>query len=147
LVSVLVVIVGVYEISAGNLTTGGLVAASLLSSRAMAPLAQLASLLVRLHSSFMSLRSLDKVMKTPLERPKGKTFLHRPHRLGQEHAGAAADGPLHAQFRRHSGRRYRSASGRSRGSAAQYRLCAARRIPFLRLGARQHRAILAECVA
>ena len=83
LVSVLVVIVGVYEISAGNLTTGGLVAASLLSSRAMAPLAQLASLLVRLHSSFMSLRSLDKVMKTPLERPKGKTFLHRPQLQGE----------------------------------------------------------------
>ena len=51
LVSILVVIVGVYEIAAGNLTTGGLVAASLLSARAMAPMAQLASLLVRLHSS------------------------------------------------------------------------------------------------
>lgn len=83
LVSVLVVIVGVYEIAAGNLTTGGLVAASLLSARAMAPLAQLASLLVRLHSSFMSLRSLDKVMKTPLERPHGKAFLHRPQLQGE----------------------------------------------------------------
>ena len=83
LVSVLVIIVGVYEISAGNLTTGGLVAASLLSARAMAPLAQLASLLVRLHTSFVSLRSLDKVMKTPLERPPGKTFLHRPEMLGE----------------------------------------------------------------
>ena len=83
LVSVLVVIVGVYQISAGNLTTGGLVAASLLSARAMAPLAQLASLLVRLHSSFMSLRSLDKVMRTPLERPHGKTFLHRPQLQGE----------------------------------------------------------------
>jgi ATP-binding cassette, subfamily C, bacterial LapB len=83
LVSVLVVVVGVYEIAAGNLTTGGLVAASLLSARAMAPLAQLASLLVRLHSSFMSLRSLDKVMKTPLERPAGKAFLHRPQLEGE----------------------------------------------------------------
>lgn len=83
LVSVLVVIVGVYEIAAGNLTTGGLVAASLLSARAMAPMAQLASLLVRLHSSFMSLRSLDKVMKTPLERPHGKSFLHRPQLQGE----------------------------------------------------------------
>src|SRR5579875_1487177 len=83
LVSVLVVIVGVYEIAAGNLTTGGLVAASLLSARAMAPLAQLASLLVRLHSSFISLRSLDKVMKTPLERPEGRAFLHRPQMQGE----------------------------------------------------------------
>jgi ATP-binding cassette subfamily C protein LapB len=78
MVSVLVVVVGVYQISAGNLTTGALVAASLLSARAMAPLGQVASLLVRLHSSFMSLRSLDKLMKTPLERPEGKAFLHRP---------------------------------------------------------------------
>jgi ATP-binding cassette subfamily C protein LapB len=83
LVSVLVVIVGVYEIAAGNLTTGGLVAASLLSARAMAPLAQLASLLVRLHSSFVSLRSLDKIMQTPLERPHGKAFLHRPQMQGE----------------------------------------------------------------
>jgi ATP-binding cassette, subfamily C, bacterial LapB len=80
LVSVLVVIVGVYEISAGNLTTGGLVAASLLSARAMAPLAQLASLLVRLHSSFMSLRSLDKVMKIPLERPENLSCTVRSFR-------------------------------------------------------------------
>ena len=82
-VSVLVVVVGVYEIAAGNLTTGALVAASLLSARAMAPLAQLASLLVRLSTSFMSLRSLDKVMKTPLERPAGAAFLHRPKVAGE----------------------------------------------------------------
>ncbi len=83
MVSVLVVVVGVYQISAGNLTTGALVAASLLSARAMAPLGQVASLLVRLHSSFMSLRSLDKLMKTPLERPEGKAFLHRPMIRGE----------------------------------------------------------------
>jgi ATP-binding cassette subfamily C protein LapB len=83
MVGVLVVVVGVYEISGGNLTTGGLVAASLLSARAMAPLSQLASLLVRLHSSFMSLRSLDKLMKTPLERPEGQAFLHRAVMQGE----------------------------------------------------------------
>lgn len=83
LVSVLVVLIGVYEIADGRLTTGGLVAASLLSARAMAPLARLASLLVRLHASLMSLRSLDKVMKTPLERPHGKAFLHRPQLRGE----------------------------------------------------------------
>ena len=81
-VSVLVIVIGVYQIAAGNMTTGALVAASLLSARAMAPLSQLATLLVRLHSAIVSLRSLDKVMKTPLERPAGKTFLHRPQMQG-----------------------------------------------------------------
>ncbi len=81
-VSVLVVVVGVYEIGAGNLTTGALVAATLLSSRAMAPLSQIASLLVRMHQSFLSLGALDKVMQMPLERPVGKVFLHRPQLRG-----------------------------------------------------------------
>jgi ATP-binding cassette subfamily C protein LapB len=81
-VSVLVVVVGVFEIAAGNLTTGALVAASLLSARAMAPLSQIASLLVRLHQSLLSLDALDGIMQTPLERPAGTVFLHRPRLAG-----------------------------------------------------------------
>lgn len=81
-VSVLVVVVGVFEIAAGNLTTGALVAASLLSARAMAPLGQVASLLVRLHQSLLSLGALDQIMQTPLERPAGTVFLHRPQLRG-----------------------------------------------------------------
>jgi ATP-binding cassette subfamily C protein LapB len=81
-VSVLVVVVGVFEIAAGNLTTGALVAASLLSARAMAPLSQIASLLVRLHQSMLSLGALDSIMQTPLERPPGTVFLHRPKLSG-----------------------------------------------------------------
>ena len=80
-VSVLVVVVGVYAIARGELTVGALVAASLLTSRAMSPLSQIAALLVKIYQSALSLGALNKVMGLPLERPVGKTFLHRP-RLG-----------------------------------------------------------------
>lgn len=83
LVSVLVVVYGVYQISAGELTTGALVAATLLTARVMAPLSQVAALIVRLQQSLVSLGALDKLMQTPLERPAGKVFLHRPRLRGQ----------------------------------------------------------------
>jgi len=83
LVSVLVVVYGVYLISAGELTTGALVAATLLTARVMAPLSQVAALIVRLHQSLISLGALDTLMQTPLERPPGKVFLHRPRLRGQ----------------------------------------------------------------
>ena len=81
MVSVLVVVIGVFKISEGALTTGALVAASLLAARAMSPLSQIAALLVKLHQSSVSLASLNRVMNLPLDRPVDKTFLHRP-RLG-----------------------------------------------------------------
>lgn len=82
MVSVLVVVIGVFEIAKGELTVGALVAASLLASRAMSPLSQVAALLVKIHQSTMSLGALNKVMNLPLERPAGKTFLHRPRLEG-----------------------------------------------------------------
>ncbi|MGB8274747.1 MAG: type I secretion system permease/ATPase [Alphaproteobacteria bacterium] len=78
LVTVGVVILGVYQISQGLMTVGALVASTILSGRAMAPLAQIAGLLTRYHQSMASLSALDKIMKTPVERPTGKAFLHRP---------------------------------------------------------------------
>ncbi len=78
LVTVGVVIMGVYQISQGLMTVGALVAATILSGRSMAPLAQIAGLLTRYHQSMASLSALDKIMHTPVERPAGKAFLHRP---------------------------------------------------------------------
>jgi ATP-binding cassette subfamily C protein LapB len=78
LVTVGVVILGVYQISQGEMTVGALVACTILSGRTMAPLAQIAGLLTRFHQSMASLSALDKIMKTPVERPAGKAFLHRP---------------------------------------------------------------------
>jgi ATP-binding cassette subfamily C protein LapB len=80
-----VLVVGCYEIFAHNpadptpaLTTGAMVAASMLTSRAMAPLGQIAGLIVRFHQSWTSLRGLNRMMDLPVERPRGMVFLRRP---------------------------------------------------------------------
>ncbi|MDF3055197.1 MAG: type secretion system permease/ATPase, partial [Gammaproteobacteria bacterium] len=77
--SVIVVICGVYKIAAGDLTVGGLIACTILAGRGLAPMSQVASLLMRYHQSMHSLASLNKVMDLPVERPDGKSYLHRPH--------------------------------------------------------------------
>lgn len=80
---VLVVIVGVYRISDNELTMGGLIACTLLTSRALAPISQAASLLVRYHQAKASLDSLNRMMNLPLERADEERFLHRPRLVGR----------------------------------------------------------------
>jgi ATP-binding cassette subfamily C protein LapB len=76
--TVFIVIAGVYQISEGELTTGGLIACTTLTSRALAPIAQIASLLTRYHQAKASLDSLNRLMGLPVEREPGRKFLHRP---------------------------------------------------------------------
>ncbi|WP_374652805.1 type I secretion system permease/ATPase [Dongia sp.] len=80
-----VIMVGCYKIffhdpasTTPALTTGAMVAASMLTSRAMAPLGQIAGLIVRFHQSWTSLQGLNRMMALPIERPHGKVFLRRP---------------------------------------------------------------------
>lgn len=75
--SVLVVIIGVYKIGAGTLTVGGLIASTILTGRALAPLVQLASLLMRYYQSVASIKALDDIMNLPVDRPSTKSFLKR----------------------------------------------------------------------
>ncbi len=72
MISVWIVIVGVFLISAGDLSMGGLIACVILSGRAMAPLAQVAGLMTRMTQSRQALDQLDELMRKPVERPKGK---------------------------------------------------------------------------
>lgn len=76
--SIAVVIFGVYKISEGDLTTGGLIACTILTGRALAPIAQVASLLTRYHQARTSLDTLTNMMSLPVEREPGKKYLHRP---------------------------------------------------------------------
>lgn len=78
MVSLSTVIIGVYLISEGELTMGGLIACYLLSSRAMAPIGQVAGLLVQYHSAATAFESLEELMQRPVERPQDKRFLSRP---------------------------------------------------------------------
>jgi ATP-binding cassette subfamily C protein LapB len=77
LVTVFIVIVGVYRISGGHMTTGALIACVILSGRTIAPIAQIALLLTRYQETKASIDSLDKVMGMPTERPAEKQFIHR----------------------------------------------------------------------
>ncbi|HLJ63387.1 MAG TPA: type I secretion system permease/ATPase [Stellaceae bacterium] len=83
MVTVLIVIYGAYLIGQGALTTGALVACTILGGRALAPLSQLAAITMRFNQSLASLRALDKVMAMPQERPADKVFLHRPRLKGR----------------------------------------------------------------
>ncbi len=69
---------GVYLIADQNLTLGGLIACVILNGRAMAPLGQIANLLISYDHAEATLKSLDEVMKLPEEREAGKEYLHHP---------------------------------------------------------------------
>lgn len=76
--TVAVVITGVYLIANGEMTIGALIACTILTGRAMAPLGAVAAMLVRYQQSRMALKGLDVLMKTPVERPPNKEFVHQP---------------------------------------------------------------------
>jgi ATP-binding cassette, subfamily C, bacterial LapB len=80
-----VILWGCYRIFASSdpnsnihMTTGALIAASMLTGRAMAPLGQIAGLIIRFHQSWTSLKGLNRLMALPVERPRGKVFIRRP---------------------------------------------------------------------
>jgi ATP-binding cassette subfamily C protein LapB len=83
LVTVAVVVYGVYMIADGRLTTGALVACTILVGRALAPLGAIAAMLTRFQQSRVALKALDLLMKTPVERPAERAFLHRPRLSGE----------------------------------------------------------------
>lgn len=78
LTSVGVIVVGVYLIAERELTVGALVACTILTSRALAPLGQVAGLMTRYHQSVQALSTLQNIMQLPVERPANKSFVHRP---------------------------------------------------------------------
>ncbi|MGR3617726.1 MAG: type I secretion system permease/ATPase [Paracoccaceae bacterium] len=67
--SVGIVIIGVYLALEGGLTMGAVIAAMILSGRALAPTAALSSLFVRGSFAFSTLRSLNTLMASPSHKP------------------------------------------------------------------------------
>lgn len=76
--SVGMIIVGVYLIARGDLTMGGLIAATMLSGRAIGPLVQLSLLSTRYNQAKSSLAIIEQVMAMPDEQEDGKRYIHRP---------------------------------------------------------------------
>lgn len=79
---VAVVIAGVYTISKGEMSQGGLIAIVILTRQAIAPMAQVVSLATRFHRARTALTTLQQIMAMPVERPGNKNFLHRAELKG-----------------------------------------------------------------
>lgn len=77
-----IIIVGVGLLRNHEVTTGALLACSILCGRALAPLAQIATLLSRLSATRVAYRQINALMETPTEGPQGDA-LH-PARLEGE---------------------------------------------------------------
>ena len=78
LITVTLILLGVYLVTNGELTMGGLIASTMLSGRALAPISQMAGLLTQYHTASTALTSLDEIMHRPVERPLDSSFLSRP---------------------------------------------------------------------
>ena len=72
------ILLGVYLVTSGNLTMGGLIACTMLASRALVPISQTAGLLTQYHTASTAMQSLDEIMNKPVERPLDSNFLSRP---------------------------------------------------------------------
>lgn len=73
---VLLVIAGVFTIQNGHMSVGALVACTILTSRALVPISQVAGILARYQQSKTAIQALDTIMLLPTERPKDKKFLY-----------------------------------------------------------------------
>ena len=82
-VTIALIVIGAYRIGMNELTLGGLIACSMLVSRVMGPLSQMAGLMTNYHNAVTSLTSLDKIMAQEVERPEDANFVSRAHFKGE----------------------------------------------------------------
>ena len=81
-ISIATMVIGVYLIHANAISMGSLIAAYMLSSRAMMPISRVAGLLMQYYSTSRSLSALDDIMNKETEHEEGVTFLSRPDIAG-----------------------------------------------------------------
>lgn len=75
-------VIGVYQIAGGHMTTGALVACSLLVGRAISPTSQFTAILARWQHIKVALEGLDQLMDAPVERPADRSFTRLPEAKG-----------------------------------------------------------------
>lgn len=73
----IVVLVGCFAVMKGDMTTGALVACSILSSRMLAPISQITGVLGRWQQAKVAKQGLDELMKKPVDRPDRAQLIHR----------------------------------------------------------------------
>ena len=72
---VALIVLGVYLISEAEITMGGMIAAVMLSSRAIAPLVQLSVLSTRYNQAKSAMLILQKIMDSPSEQEEGRQYI------------------------------------------------------------------------
>ena len=72
-----VIFFGVPHVMTGQMSTGVLVAASILVSRMLAPLSSITAVLNRWQQAKIAAQSLDQLMKLPVDNPRDATCVHR----------------------------------------------------------------------
>lgn len=77
------VFLGAPMVIAGDMTTGALVAASILGSRMMAPMAHISGIMSRLQQARVAANSLDQIMKMPTDHPDDESRIHCPRINGK----------------------------------------------------------------
>ncbi|RDI05435.1 type I secretion system permease/ATPase [Comamonas sp. AG1104] len=82
LVTIAVVVIGVYQVQDAALSMGGIIAASMIAGRCLAPFGQVAGLMMQFHNARTSLNSIDNYMKMPVEHEADREFISRPDLRG-----------------------------------------------------------------
>lgn len=77
-----VIIVGVYGILDGGLSLGAVLACSILTSRAIAPLGQIAGVLGRVQNARIGKKGLDNLIELPVDHDPEKDSYHKPALVG-----------------------------------------------------------------
>ncbi|MDR0476496.1 MAG: type I secretion system permease/ATPase [Desulfobulbaceae bacterium] len=78
-----VVIVGVYGILESHLSFGAVLACSILTSRTIAPLGQIAAILGRVQNARVGKKALDMLLMLPLDHDPDKDTYHKPVLVGR----------------------------------------------------------------
>ncbi|WP_158266370.1 ATP-binding cassette domain-containing protein [Allosphingosinicella deserti] len=79
-VTVLVVVIGVFQIKDGIMTTGALVAVTMLTGRAMVPVSSAVGMVGKLYQALAQFQGLAQILATPPERALSDPSI-RPHRV------------------------------------------------------------------
>lgn len=124
LITVGLMVLGVHLIAEGELTTGGLIAAVILSGRVLAPMVQVSNLATHFYQGLAALKTLNGLMRLPEERDHERSYVQHPTRGALEFRDVSFTYPhqsaaslRHVSFRIEPGERVgiigRSGSGKS----------------------------------
>jgi ATP-binding cassette subfamily C protein LapB len=78
LTGVVIIIIGVYQITEHEMSMGALIACVLLGSRAVAPMAQAANLIAQFEQTKQSLDSLNQIINLPDDQKADSRYIYRP---------------------------------------------------------------------